>query len=54
MQTHHQVIFSNSQHLDTIEDASIRLILTSPPYPMIAMWDAVFGLLNPTITEAIG
>ena len=28
--------------LRPIEDASVHLIVTSPPYPMIAQWDAAF------------
>jgi len=32
-----------------IADASIHLMITSPPYPMIQMWDCQFGELNPKI-----
>ncbi len=28
--------------MDGVEDASAALVVTSPPYPMIAMWDALF------------
>ena len=30
-------------------DASIHLMVTSPPYPMIKMWDAQFATVNPQI-----
>lgn len=36
-----------------IKDESVDLMITSPPYPMIKMWDEMFGEQNPKITEAI-
>ncbi len=30
-----------------LDDASVHLVVTSPPYPMIAMWDEVFAGLDP-------
>jgi len=53
MITKHRVNIGNSQDLKEIEDESVNLIVTSPPYPMIEMWDEVFGSLNPKITEAL-
>jgi site-specific DNA-methyltransferase (cytosine-N4-specific) len=32
-----------------IADASMHLMITSPPYPMIKMWDHQFGEVNPKI-----
>ena len=26
-----------------VRDASVDLMITSPPYPMIEMWDEIFG-----------
>lgn len=40
--TQHQIITSNSNKLNFIESGSINLIVTSPPYPMIEMWDDLF------------
>ena len=34
-------------------DGSIHLIVTSPPYPMIAMWDAQFSQQDPAIGKAL-
>ena len=34
-------------------DNSIDLVVTSPPYPMIEMWDTLFSELNPDIGEAV-
>lgn len=53
MKTKHVVNIGNSQNLDKIENESVNLIVTSPPYPMIEMWDEVFGSLNPIITDAL-
>ena len=36
-----------------IEDESIDLVVTSPPYPMIEMWDEIMSLQNPFIKEAL-
>ena len=49
MQTAHRVIFGNSQHMPELADSSVHLMVTSPPYPMIKMWDTVFAEIDPTI-----
>lgn len=36
-----------------IKDASVNLVVTSPPYPMIEMWDDIFSLMNPNIKSAL-
>jgi len=40
--------------MDEIADNSIDLIVTSPPYPMIEMWDEIFSKQNSLIGEALG
>lgn len=42
MPTHHQIIIGNSKRMPELEDNSIELMITSPPYPMIQMWDELF------------
>jgi len=49
MQTEHKVILANSQQMPELADCSIQLMVTSPPYPMIKMWDAQFAMINPQI-----
>jgi DNA modification methylase len=49
MQTEHTIILGNSQQMPELNDSSIHLMVTSPPYPMIKMWDAQFGRINPQI-----
>ncbi len=49
MQTTHEIFAHNSCEMNEIPDDSVNLIVTSPPYPMIEMWDSLFFQLNPAI-----
>ena len=40
--TEHQVIIGDSRSMQEIPDSSVHLIVTSPPYPMIELWDELF------------
>ncbi len=51
MQTQHRIILGNSQQMPELADASVQLMVTSPPYPMIKMWDALFRNADPEIAE---
>jgi DNA modification methylase len=51
MQTRHRIIIANSQKMPELADASIHLMVTSPPYPMIKMWDTQFSSINPQIAK---
>lgn len=42
MNTNHLIVNSDSRNLDSIANESIDLVVTSPPYPMIEMWDEIF------------
>ena len=53
METTHRVVVGDARDLSTLSDASVDLVVTSPPYPMIEMWDAVFGELDPTVTDRL-
>jgi DNA modification methylase len=39
--------------MSEISDASINLVVTSPPYPMIEMWDEIFSNQKPAIREVL-
>ncbi|MFX0040100.1 MAG: DNA-methyltransferase [Promethearchaeota archaeon] len=39
--------------MSEVESDSIDLMITSPPYPMIEMWDSLFSSLNSEINQAI-
>ncbi len=36
-----------------LSDSSVQLVVTSPPYPMIEMWDALFKRMNTRIAELL-
>lgn len=51
--TTHQIIIGDSAKMDNVASDSIDLVVTSPPYPMIEMWDGVFSTQNPIVSEAL-
>ena len=52
--TTHSFIFQDCRDLTNIPDQSVHCVVTSPPYPMIEMWDAVFASYAPGIARALG
>ncbi len=46
MQTIHKIVLANSQKMTEVDNSSIQLMVTSPPYPMIKMWDPQFSIMN--------
>ncbi len=53
MKTIHNIIFGNSNNMCTIPSSSVDLVVTSPPYPMIEMWDEMFSGQCPKIKDAL-
>jgi DNA modification methylase len=51
--TEHAVYFRNANDLSETENDSVSLVVTSPPYPMIEMWDDSFASQNPAIEGAL-
>lgn len=43
MKTEHRSIFADSRQMKNLAKESVDLIVTSPPYPMIQMWDKFMG-----------
>ena len=43
MQTTHKIHFSLAQQMQELSDNSVDLVVTSPPYPMIEMWDEIMN-----------
>ena len=39
--------------MDEIPDQSVQLVVTSPPYPMIEMWDGLFEQQSPGVADAL-
>lgn len=51
--TTHKIIIDSAQKMEQLENESIALVVTSPPYPMIEMWDEIFSTQNPDILTLI-
>ena len=41
-----RILEGDARRLDGVADASVHLVVTSPPYPMIPQWDALFERLG--------
>lgn len=50
MRTKHNIHIGASQRMDAIGNDSIALVVTSPPYPMIEMWDEIMASQNDAIS----
>ena len=53
MYTTHSIYFASSKNMQCINDATVDLIVTSPPYPMIEMWDDIMAMQNPIVSNAL-
>ncbi|MEF8783009.1 MAG: site-specific DNA-methyltransferase [Haloarculaceae archaeon] len=53
METRHRIVVGDSRDLEQIDDNSVELVVTSPPYPMIEMWDGLFTDLDPAVGDAL-
>ena len=49
METTHRIVTGDARSLSEEADDSVELVVTSPPYPMIEMWDELFAELDPTV-----
>ena len=53
MKTNHKILFQDARELKEIASESVDLVVTSPPYPMINMWDDMFSNQNVEIERAL-
>src|SRR3989344_4123278 len=53
MTTNHKIIYADATNLSNLQTNSIQLMITSPPYPMVEMWDESFSKQNPEIKVAL-
>lgn len=53
MSTKQIINIGSSQRMEFIGDESVNLVVTSPPYPMIEMWDEIFSLQNNNISYCL-
>ena len=45
--TTHALHTGDARDLSFLEDGTVQLVVTSPPYPLVQMWDAAFAALCP-------
>ena len=53
LETSHRIIMSDARRMKNVADQSIDLVVTSPPYPMVQMWDDLFCACDPAIANAV-
>jgi len=53
MKTEHNIHIKSSTNMSEIDSNSIELVITSPPYPMIEMWDDLFSSMNEKIERSL-
>lgn len=51
--TTHRFLKGDACQLEGVPDTSVELVVTSPPYPMIAMWDQAFSEQSAHAAEAL-
>lgn len=54
MVTRHCIYCADAKDLSTVANESVHLVVTSPPYPMIEMWDLDFSGMDPRIRRDLG
>ena len=53
MKTTHRLNIADARDMSVLEDSSVQLVVTSPPYPMVEMWDEAFTSMNPEVGRAL-
>ena len=51
--TTHKLLIQDARIIVPLPDAYVRLVVTSPPYPMIKMWDDIYARQNKRIRRAL-
>lgn len=54
LKTLHTLVFDDARHMPGLDDNSVDLVVTSPPYPMIDMWDSLFCSEKPVVKKYLG
>ncbi|MFC7173299.1 DNA methyltransferase [Haloplanus litoreus] len=53
MRTTHALHVGDAAAMDGVADESVPLVVTSPPYPMIDLWDDLFASRDPDVRAAL-
>jgi DNA modification methylase len=51
LETSHEIHAADARELAAVEENAVDLVVTSPPYPMVEMWDDLFADLAPATAE---
>ena len=43
------IYYKSACNMEELADESINIVVTSPPYPMVEMWDDIFAMQNKAI-----
>ncbi|MFB6119710.1 MAG: site-specific DNA-methyltransferase [Halobacteriaceae archaeon] len=52
-ETTHETVVGDARSLSAVSDDSVELVVTSPPYPMVEMWDDQFADLSSDAADAL-
>lgn len=52
-ETSHILFNSDSRQMSGIPDQTVDLVLTSPPYPMVEMWDGLFQAWDSNVSDSL-
>lgn len=53
MHSTHTITYGTATAMDYVADVSVDLVVTSPPYPMIEMWDQTFSQQSDVVKDAL-
>ena len=53
METTHRIVAGDARGLEELDDDAVELVVTSPPYPMVELWDDLFADLDGTVASLL-
>ncbi|MFB6096579.1 MAG: site-specific DNA-methyltransferase [Haloferacaceae archaeon] len=53
METRHRIVGGDAGEMAALPDDSVELVVTSPPYPMVEMWDDLFAERRPETADLL-
>ena len=53
LETSHEIFVGDARSMPSLPADSVDLVVTSPPYPMVEMWDDLFVDLDPAVGSAL-
>ncbi|MGQ4555133.1 DNA methyltransferase [Halobellus sp. GM3] len=53
METQHRIRVDDASAMAAVDDDAVELVVTSPPYPMVEMWDEQFARRSETAAAAL-